>query len=102
VAGDGDVVAVAGPALAGEDPAARVSLHDDLGVYGGGGSFPVAVIDWSCTGITVHDPRVVAVVRGGSHCAGRHPYRVMDDAVHCGLGGAQQRASARAVRLARK
>jgi hypothetical protein len=53
VAGHDDVVAVTGPALAGDQHAAPVCVDDDLGVDAGAVVLADGVLDWSHTGIRV-------------------------------------------------
>jgi hypothetical protein len=93
VAGHDDVVAVTWPALASYDHAAPVSADDDLGVdaaavvLADGGDRLVVHRDQGA----VDDPRVVAVVRGGSQCAGQYRYQVVGGRVQCGLAGVKRR-----------
>jgi hypothetical protein len=93
VAGHDDVLAVAGPAAApGYHDAAPACTDDDLGVdaaavvLADGGDRRVEHRDQGA----VDDPRVAAVVLGGTQCVGQHRHHVMNGPVHRRLAGVKQ------------
>ena len=91
VAGDDDVVAVAGPGLSGNDHCPTIRADDDLGV-------DAAAVVFADRGdrLVVHgdqgavdDPRAGVVIEAGPQRSGEHRDQGVDDSIYGGLAGAE-------------